>query len=303
MDLKRLTPKVELPSGAAVPEKPEELFGAADPGSRAYSRIGAWARSYRPPVFEPLKLSATGVDSYNSCPMRFLLDHQWKLRGGPHAAMTFGSVMHTTIKHLAQEVAKNGRVAFEEVQAIYDREWHSAGFLDDYQEEEYKKDGLEQLRAFHATYAEQPPDMLDQEKSFELPLADNVVVIGRMDQVNRLAGDEVEIVDYKTGKPKAERDAKKSLQLRLYALASRDVLEREPARLTLYNLTTNTPVSVTHDEKQLNRAREEVQEVADDVRAGEFPAKPGFACKNCEYVPICPAHEHPITIRPAQAKR
>lgn len=75
------------------------------------------------------------------------------------------------------------------------------------------------------------------------------------------------------------------------------MLEREPARLTFYNLTTNIAVSAAHDEKQLNHAREEVQEVADDIRAGNFAAKPGFACRSCDFVPICPEHEHPITIR------
>ena len=303
LDLKRATPKVELPAeanaGSAVSQ---ELFGPADSASRAYSRIGAWARTYRPPVFEPLTLSATAIDSYTYCPLKFLLSHQWKLRGGPQAAMTFGSVMHTTIKYLVKAVKENGNVPFEEVAAVYNREWHGAGFLDDYQEEEYRKEGLEQLRAFHASYSQQPPQMLHQEKSFELPLPADVVVIGRMDQVNQLDDGDVEIVDYKTGRPKEEKDAKKSLQLRLYALASREVLEREPARLTFYNLTTNTSVSAAHDEKQLKRAREEVQEVADDIRAGNFPAKPGFACKSCDFVPVCPEHEHPITIRPLRPK-
>jgi DNA helicase-2/ATP-dependent DNA helicase PcrA len=301
-DVVQFAPKVTLPPAqeAADPAAAEQLFGPADPTARAYSRIGAWARTYRPPVFEPLQLSATAVDGYKSCPLKFLLGHQWGLRGGPHAAMTFGSVMHTTIKLLVQELAKRRRVPFDEVENIYNREWHSAGFLDDYQEEEYRKEGLEQLRAFHASYSELLPDVLHQEKFFELSLAGNIVVHGRMDQVNRLAGDEVEIVDYKTGKPKQEGAAKKSLQLSLYALATREVLEREPVRLTFYNLTTNTSVTVTHDEKQLNRAREEVQEVADDVRAGNFPAKPGFFCRNCEYISVCPEHEHPVTIRPAR---
>ena len=51
--------------------------------------------------------------------------------------------------------------------------------------------------------------MLYQEKKFELPLEHDVIVTGRMDQVNRIEGNKVEIIDYKTGKPKDEKAAAK----------------------------------------------------------------------------------------------
>ncbi len=50
---------------------------------------------------------------------------------------------------------------------------------------------------------------------------------------------EVEIVDYKTGKPKTDAQARNDLQLGIYALAAREDLELDPARLVYYNLQTN----------------------------------------------------------------
>ncbi len=41
-----------------------------------------------------------------------------------------------------------------------------------------------------------------QEKQFEIEMENNVTILGRIDQVNRIARGEVEVVDYKTGKPK-----------------------------------------------------------------------------------------------------
>lgn len=296
-DVQTLELRVELPGEDTGGAPPEQLFGPADPNARAYSRIGEWAQTYRPPVTEPLRLSASAIDTYQSCPLKYLLGHAWGVRGGPHAVMTFGSVMHNTIRELVREVSRKRHLDFEDVEAIYEREWRSAGFADDYQEEEYKKDGLEQLRVFHSSYARQPADVLHQEKQFELPVEGNIVVTGRMDQVNRLDEKEVEIVDYKTGRPKKEQDAEKSLQLSLYALAAREVFDLQPALLTFYNLTTNEPVSAGRDAKQLNRALDTVQEVADDIRAGHFPAAPGFACRACDFTPICPAHEQLVKIR------
>jgi DNA helicase-2/ATP-dependent DNA helicase PcrA len=205
--------------------------------------------------------------------------------------MSFGSVMHNTIKYLVGEIAKGHALPFEEVEKKFELEWTSAGFEDDYQEQEYKKDGLAQLRSFHATTLAAPPEVIAQEKPFELPMENNIVLTGRMDQVNRIGTNEEEIVDYKTGKPKDDDKAKKDLQLSVYALAAREVFDWNPTRLTFYNLQTNQAVSSTRDDKKLNKVRAEIQEAAADIRAGEFPPKPGFFCKFCDYESICPARE------------
>ncbi|MGH9866362.1 MAG: RecB family exonuclease, partial [Candidatus Acidiferrales bacterium] len=282
-----------LPADPRLPQ----LFPAIPETSRAYSRIALWAKAFHPPLGEPLQLSASAIETYKSCPMKYLLQQVWGIRGGPQAAMTFGSVMHLTIREFVREIRKDRRVPFEEVAGIFEREWSAAGYQDDYQEEEYRKAGREQLQAFCESYSRAPADVLHQEKAFELPLDPNVVIIGRMDQINRLEAREVEIVDYKTGNPKRAKQAEQSLQLSLYALAAQEVLELGPERLVFYNLTTNEAVATTRDAKSLKKAKEAVAEVADLIRAAEFPARPGFICRYCDYRPICPAHEHLISIQ------
>ena len=297
-DLVRLTPNVKLPPLAPAPETArKQLFAFRQLESRAYSRVAHWAASYHPPVFEPLQLSASAMETYLRCPQKYLLQHVWGVRSGPQAALTFGNVMHTTIREFVAALKRKRKIPFEDLAAIYQREWSTAGFQDAYQEEEYRRTGLEQLQEFHRRYLEAPADVLHQEKVFELPLEHNIVVTGRMDQINSVGPQEVEIVDYKTGKPREAKDAKHSLQLSLYALEAREVLEIEPTRLTFYNLTTNEPISVSRDEKQLKEARSTVQEVAAQIRAGQFPAAPGFYCRTCEYQPLCPAYEQLVTIQ------
>jgi RecB family exonuclease len=124
-----------------------------------------------------------------------------------------------------------------------------------------------------------------------------VTILGRIDQVNRIARDDVEVVDYKTGKPKKQKDADVSLQLSVYALAAREVLELTPKRLVFYNLVTNEAVAAERSSKALDEVRKTIAETADLIRAGEFPARPGFICRYCDFQPICPAHEQLVTIR------
>ncbi len=270
-DIEQLAPTPANETAAAPAETEPVLFDLPERRARIGSRIGEWAASYRPPVPEPLKISPSAIGTLESCPQKYLFDCAWRLRGGPAAAMSFGSVMHNTIKYFIGELAKGHTLPFEEVERKFELEWTSAGFEDDYQEQEYKKDGLAQLRAFHASTLASPPEVIAQEKVFELPMDNNVVLTGRMDQVNRLGPGEEEIVDYKTGRPRNEDKAKKDVQLSVYALAAREVFDWNPARLTLHFLQTNQPVSATRDDKQLKKVRAEIQEAAADIRAGEFP--------------------------------
>src|SRR6266566_4838257 len=242
-DVRQLMPKLP-PAGRddGVQEnlwEDSELFPAAKGSAKIFSRIADWAEEFHAPAAEPLTLSPSALSGYRACPQRYLFGYLWSLREGPKAAMSFGAVMHTTIKRFVDQLRKGVKLPFEEVQRIFETEWNSKGFEDDYQEEGYKKDGLEQLRAFHAGMMEETPEALAQEKALELPLDNNVIIKGRIDQINSLGN---------------KRDA-----------------------------------------KQLEEAQKVVQEAAADIRAGEFPAKRGFICRNCAYKPICPAHEETLS--------
>jgi DNA helicase-2/ATP-dependent DNA helicase PcrA len=299
-DVRQIMPK--LPAARKEDRATEDLwedaplFRAAEEPGRIFSRIADWAEEFRPPSPEPLTLSPSALSGYRTCPQKYLFGYLWSLREGPKAAITFGAVMHTTIKRFVDQLRKGVKLPFDEVQRIFETEWNSKGFEDEYQEEEYKKDGLEQLRAFHAGMMAELPQALEQEKTFELPLDNNVIIKGRIDQINALGNKrDVEIVDYKTGRPKKDADAKKDLQLSLYALAVKEILELEPVRLVFHYLQNNQRQETTRDAKQLDEAQRVVQEAAADIRAGEFPAKRGFVCRNCAYKPICPAHEEALS--------
>jgi DNA helicase-2/ATP-dependent DNA helicase PcrA len=270
------------------------LFPASAKSPKIFSRIAEWAETFHPVSPEPLKLSASAVENYRRCPQQYLFSYLWSLKEGPRAMLSFGSVMHTTIKRFVEQLRKGVKLPFEEVERIFNTEWTSAGFEDHYQEGEYKKDGIEQLRAFHAAMIQAPPDVREQERGFELPFENNVIVAGRIDQINSLGRNDVEIVDYKTGKLKKDADARKDLQLSLYALAAKEIFELNPVRLIFHYLQNNQIQVTTRDAKQLEEAQKIVLEAAADIRAGEFAAKPGFVCRNCAYRPICPAHEETL---------
>ena len=120
-----------------------------------------------------------------------------------------------------------------------------------------------------------------------------------MDQVNRIADGEIEIVDYKTGRPRDAKKAADDLQLSVYALAAQEILDLDAGAAGL--LQSGDQRSGGHHARRENLAatKQKIAEVADQIRAGEFSPKPGFSCGYCDYKPLCPAHEQLINIQPA----
>ena len=298
-DVLQLAPKpAAVPSNGTPPSAVPatgSLFAPLVERSKLFSRIAEWAETFLPAPPEPLELNPSAVDSYRRCPQKYLFAYLWSLQEGPKATLTFGRVMHATIRRVMAEFKKGNRLPFEEVQRLFETEWSASGFEDDYQEGEYKKDGLQQLRALHQAVLEQTPEILELEKTFALPVENNVVLKGRIDQINSLGRNDVEIVDYKTGRAKKETEARRDLQLSIYAIAAKEILEWNPVRLVFHYLQDNSRQETTRSAKQLDEAQEIVQEVAADIRARSFPAKEGFICRSCAFRPICPAHEETLS--------
>lgn len=285
--------------------QPSLFINVTDSG-RVHPPLEKWSSQMRVNSAGPdgkIRLSATAIEAYLECPLKFKFSHVLKIPTGPQAALTFGSIMHQCVRSYF-ELARTKVPRFEEIEQIYLASWKSVGFEDTYQEETYKKAGLEQLRQFvdQKNDSAIAANSIRLEEYFSLDCGD-VVLEGRIDQINPLetpesqgratrdGGAPVELIDYKTGRPRSQRDADKSLQLSVYALAARRHLKLDPVRLTLYHLSNGQTVSTARTPQDLDKAMEQVREVADNIRSSAFAPSKGWACKWCEFVPICPEHE------------
>lgn len=250
-----------------------------------------------------IRLSATAIESYLECPLKFKFSHVLKIPTGPQAALTFGNIMHKCVRDYF-DMRRKSAPRFEDIEKIYLESWKAAGFEDTYQEDSYKRAGIEQLRQFVECQKENKiiAEHIRLEEHFAFECGD-ITLEGRIDQINpwesgkstavaaRRCGPPVELVDYKTGRPRSQKEADKSLQLSVYALAARRQLKLDPVRLTLYYLTNNQTVSSLRTENELETALLQIRDVAENIRGMLFDPRPGFACKWCDFVAICPAHE------------
>ncbi len=295
--------------------------------------LEAWARL---PVADggernnPLVLSATAIETYQNCPLRFKLRNLLKIQSEAQASLTFGALMHESVRHYFS-LRETGIPRFEDLEQFFLRAWKNVGYEDQYQAERFKQNGLELLRRFVEQQNARPaPANLVSEQGFGFDI-DDVRVQGRIDQIQTRAaaesgkaatdqkpstraasvdaklelrspdaeaqagpfprGTEVELIDYKTGRPKSQKDADTSLQLSVYALAAERTLGLRPTRLTFYNLGNNEAVSGVRTPKDLEDVVKEISKVAAAIRAGQFEPAPGFVCRRCDFTALCPTQE------------
>ena len=116
---------------------------------------------------------------------------------------------------------------------------------------------------------------------------------GRYDRVDREEDGRTVITDYKSSDVRdlatANRRARESLQLSIYALAHEAETGALPDELALHFLESGIVGRVEPSEKRLARAQEKLAAAADGIRAGHFDARPSpMRCGYCPFREICP---------------
>jgi DNA helicase-2/ATP-dependent DNA helicase PcrA len=266
-----------------------DLFAAGQP-STSVSRTAEWLSL--PPAFNlHERLSASAVQSYETCPMQFKLEREWKIPSEPAAAMQYGASMHRILKNYFDSLRYERPYQLEDLIEMLRADLDGAGITDSYQRELYDQQGSEQLRGLSESIAkDSPPRVMHTEERFEIRIGLGVVA-GRIDRIDQAPENRITIIDYKTGKPQSQEDADKSLQLSIYAIAAKEKWGYETRELAFYNLEGNYPVITQRTDAQLKEAHCKVEGVAQEIAAGNFEPKPGFHCQWCAYKNLCPATE------------
>ena len=118
-----------------------------------------------------------------------MFQYMWGIRGGAHAMTTFGNVMHRTIKEFAR--------GMQQAQQSLPRGSRSRSTIANGPPPDFRtiirkrniaRRAANSSRLFIAPTARRRPTCCTRKNTFELPLEHDVIVTGRMDQVNRIDG-------------------------------------------------------------------------------------------------------------------
>jgi DNA helicase-2/ATP-dependent DNA helicase PcrA len=243
-----------------------------------------------------LSLSATKISTYDKCPLQYRFKEVDKiplLVKKPYFQL--GSVIHKVLEifHEKKMSTKN------ELLSLLDQYWTTDGFEYKQEEQQYKKDAEIMLENYFAYFQAKPvhPQFVEEAFSFKLK---NCTINGKCDRIDITEDGHIEIYDYKTSKKQLSSiELKKDIQLTVYALfllhegievedgTKQKMIPEKLALLSLRHEELETFVKFELDE--LVQKKEEIEAIADKIRAKEFDAKTGHHCNYCEFKDlVCP---------------
>lgn len=236
--------------------------------------------------------SYSQLQTFQTCPLRYKYQYVLNIPTTPTAAASFGSTIHKTLQDLYKKLQTNEVMTTKElIDKMYDN-WIPLGYTSKKFEQKMKKNGESMLAKFYNEFFDKKTKILDLEKWFKIKI-NNISISGKIDRVDLLKKNKIEIIDYKTGKPKAEKDAAKDLQLNIYALAA-----TEPAlynkkitdiTLTYYYLQNNQKKTFEVSRANLTASRKQIEKIAGEIAKEKFDPKVGPWCSFCPFKINCEA--------------
>jgi DNA helicase-2/ATP-dependent DNA helicase PcrA len=240
----------------------------------------------------PLSLSYGQISDYLDCPARYRYAHVIGIPTPASHQMAYGRALHAAVQAYHRRQLAGESMSLEQLQAELDAAWESVGFLTRQHEEARRAAAREALARFWTEQQADPAHPVAVEQDFRVQLGRDRVR-GRYDRVDRDADGRVVITDYKTADVRdpatANRRARESLQLSIYALAHEAQHGRPPDEVALHFLDSGLVGRAAPSPRRLERATQQVVEVGEAIRAGRFDAAPSpMKCGFCPFREICP---------------
>jgi len=253
-------------------------------------REGPSLGTFLPRKGRGLALSASDIETYRSCPLRYKFARVLRIPSEQTLHQRFGIAVHQVLERFHA----GGGQTLAQMLELLDDGWRRGGLGDSERERRLREKARAALTRYHAHLHDADSRPVWFERSFSFRLGPHHLR-GRVDRVDRLAGEageQYELIDYKTSRPKTAAQLKDDVQLSLYALAARAAWQLESSRQAYYYVLDDRKVPVPVGEGEPDKIADTVLEVGEGILAQEFAPTPSRAtCSICDYRIACPAAE------------
>ena len=244
------------------------------------------------PEDQILNMSHLQVDDYLTCPLKYKYVHILRVPILPHHTVVYGKAIHAAVELYHRAKISSTPIPFQDLIRVYESSWNNIGFLSREHEERRFEAGKEALRLFFEKEESSNivPKMVEEKFSF---LLEKNRITGRWDRVDERDG-KIVIVDFKTSEvyqqDSADKRAKSSLQLTIYAMAYESAYHRLPDWVELHFLESGLVGSAVLSEAWISKTKEKIKEAGAGIRSRDYTAKPTYqSCRYCAYAEVCPS--------------
>ncbi|MEU8174091.1 PD-(D/E)XK nuclease family protein [Microbispora hainanensis] len=204
------------------------------------------------------------LNTWLDCRRRYrftYLDRPAPQKGPPWAHNSVGASVHNALAAWWREPYDRRTPVMAAV--LLTNGWIREGFRDEEQSAAWRDRARSMVSSYVATL-----DPGDEPVGVERTVATRTSVIavsGRVDRLDR-RGDELVVVDYKTGRrPPTSDDARSSIALAVYAIASSRMMRRACHRVELHHLPTGTVAEWEHTDESLARHLRRAEDIATEA--------------------------------------
>jgi putative RecB family exonuclease len=233
------------------------------------------------------------------CPRRYrmqYLDRPKPTARPPRAHTSVGVVTHNVLRDF-WDLAPLERTPAA-VESLVRQSWIDVGFRDPEQSANWRARTTRRVTEYlRGVDREQQP--LGVERTVSLH-TETLAVTGRLDRLDDRDG-ELVVVDYKTGRARlTDDDARTSLPMALYAVASAGMFRRPCTRVELHHLPSGEVLAHEHTTATLQRKVAEAESIAVDLRRADadysvkgvesplFAPRVSPICAWCDFRAHCP---------------
>jgi DNA helicase-2/ATP-dependent DNA helicase PcrA len=267
-------------------------------------RAEASLESYLPKRGAGLMLSATDIEAYRTCPLRYKFARVYAVPREQTLQQRFGILVHQVLERFHAQLANqeamgisiaNGGGSTGEdsgtLMALFNAGWRRLGFGESNEELQLRQKGVVALERYHERFRAQDSAPVWFERSFSFRIGPHLLR-GRVDRVDRHPDGAYELIDYKTGKARAPAQLKDDIQLSLYQMGARESWKLESSSQSYYYVLDDEKVPVTPTDEDVLRIEQTATDVAEGIIAQRFDPTPSYAaCRFCDFQLICPAVE------------
>ena len=234
-----------------------------------------------------LALSASDIETYRSCPLRYKFARVLRVPQEPTLNQRFGILVHQVLERYHQATVES----LDELLNLLDWGWRRGGFGDSDEERQLRAKAAAALRRYFQRVVEEPVQPVWFERAFSFRMGAHTLR-GRVDRVDRLAGGGYELIDYKTGRPRSAAALREDVQLSLYAVGAHEAWQLDATQQSYLYVLDDEKVRVPSAEIDAGWIADTVDEVAGGILAQDFEPTPSYTvCSMCDYRIACPAAE------------
>ena len=235
---------------------------------------------------DKLTLSYTSMSSYNDCPLRYKLFHDFDFRVSTSPNITYGTIAHKSLDKI-NKMVKEGKFSEDKIDKIVDSSFKS-NF-----EGSYKEEDVNRIKnSIHNYWNDFGKNrILDSEYHFDIKRK-KFDLVGSIDLIYETENGNLGLIDYKVSHNiKANKD-KYEKQLNIYKLAL-DLIEdgeysgRNIERLSVYSVLDNELIDFEVGNIDQEGLLEEIESIADDILDDKYCPRRSESCKYCKFNFIC----------------